>query len=105
MQATVTYLIMSTKRNVIKSLHKLSPMLRSQFKDHYRGDYLSIARRISGVNGEIYTVVPFETDDTMYMVKIKLRNERRNSFQTDDSDDDDDVLDTVNIDDSEEDEI
>ena len=60
------------KKNLIVSYKNLSEDLKEKFKEAYPDGYNSYLQRFVKPNGETIFVVPFETDDTNYMVKFEV---------------------------------
>ena len=61
------------KKNLIVSYKDLSEDLKEKFKEAYPDGYNNYLQRFVKPNGETIFVVPFETDDTNYMVKFEVR--------------------------------
>lgn len=61
------------KKNLIVSYKNLSEELKEKFKEAYPDGYNSYLQRFVKPNGETIFIVPFETDDTNYMVKFEVR--------------------------------
>lgn len=61
------------KKNLIVSYKNLSEDLKEMFKETYPDGYNNYLQRFVKPNGETIFVVPFETDDTCYMVKFEVR--------------------------------
>lgn len=61
------------KKNLIVSYKNLSEDLKEMFKETYPDGYNNYLKRFVKPNGETIFVVPFETDDTCYMVKFEVR--------------------------------
>lgn len=61
------------KNNLIVSHKNLSDDLKALFKEAYPDGYTDYIQRFTKPNGETIFVVPFETDDTAYMVKFELK--------------------------------
>jgi hypothetical protein len=61
------------KNNLIVSYKNLSEELKEKFKEAYPDGYNNFLQRFVKPNGETIFVVPFETDDTNYMVKFEVR--------------------------------
>lgn len=61
------------KNNLIVSYKNLSDDLKALFKEAYPDGYTDYIQRFTKPNGETIFVVPFETDDTAYMVKFELK--------------------------------
>ena len=60
------------KKNLIVSYKNLSDDLKELFKSAYPDGYSNFLQRFEKPNGETIFVVPFETDDTCYMVKFEV---------------------------------
>lgn len=60
------------KKNLIVSYKNLSDDLKELFKESYPDGYDNYMQRFVKPNGETIFVVPFETDDTAYMVKFEV---------------------------------
>ncbi|MBP5677928.1 MAG: hypothetical protein J6W88_05485 [Bacteroidales bacterium] len=61
------------KKNLIVSYKNLSDDLKNKFKEAYPEGYSDYMQRFTKPNGEIIFVVPFETEDTAYMVKFDVK--------------------------------
>jgi hypothetical protein len=61
------------KKNLIVSYKNLSDDLKEKFKEAYPDGYNNYLQRFVKPNGETIFVVPFETDDTNYMVKFEVQ--------------------------------
>ena len=61
------------KKNLIVSYKNLSENLKTLFKEAYPDGYTDYIQRFTKPNGETIFVVPFETEDTAYMVKFELK--------------------------------
>lgn len=61
------------KKNLIVSYKNLSDDLKALFKEAYPDGYTDHMQRFTKPNGETIFVVPFETDDTAYMVKFEVK--------------------------------
>jgi hypothetical protein len=61
------------KKNLIVSYKNLSDELREKFKEAYPEGYNDYMQRFVKPNGESIFVVPFETEDTCYMVKFEVK--------------------------------
>ena len=61
------------KKNLIVSYKNLSDDLKTLFKEAYPEGYTDYMQRFVKPNGETIFVVPFETDDTAYMVKFEVK--------------------------------
>ena len=61
------------KKNLIVSYKNLSDSLKEMFKEAYPDGYNSYLQRFVKPNGETIFFVPFETEDTCYMVKFEVK--------------------------------
>ena len=60
------------KKHLIKSYDKLPQEARDAFDEKYGEGYAEAAQKITKPDGSILYVVPLETDDAVYMVKVDL---------------------------------
>ncbi|MBE6175172.1 MAG: hypothetical protein E7147_06480 [Rikenellaceae bacterium] len=63
----------STKKRLVVSFNNLSLDLQEQVKALYPLGYTDAMMRIDKPNGDFFFAVPFETDDTSYLVKIDVK--------------------------------
>lgn len=61
------------KKNLIVSYKNLTDDIKELFKEAYPDGYSDHIQRFVKPNGESIFVVPFETDDTAYMVKFDMK--------------------------------
>lgn len=61
------------KKNLIVSYKNLTDNLKELFKEAYPEGYKDYITKFVKPNGEAIFVVPFETDDTAYMVKFDVK--------------------------------
>lgn len=61
------------KKNLIVSYKNLTDDLKEKFKEAYPEGYNNYLQKFVKPNGEAIFVVPFETDDTAYMVKFEVK--------------------------------
>lgn len=61
------------KKNLIVSYKNLTDDIKELFKEAYPEGYSNYLQRFVKPNGEVIHVVPFETDDTAYMVKFEVK--------------------------------
>ncbi|MBQ3789117.1 MAG: hypothetical protein IKN29_08050 [Bacteroidales bacterium] len=61
------------KKNLIVSYKNLSDDLKEKFKEVYPDGYNSYLQRFVKPNGETIFIVPFETEDTYYMIKFEVK--------------------------------
>lgn len=82
------------KKNLIVSYKNLSDDLKEMFKEAYPDGYNNYLQKFVKPNGEAIFVVPFETTDTVYMVKFEVKidtlGEDLDKALFDDDDDTDD---------------
>lgn len=60
------------KNRVIKSLENLSPELKATLKKRYPDGFEGHLMRIMNAKNEPIFVVPLETEDTMYLIKVSV---------------------------------
>ena len=60
------------QKHLIKSYDKLPQEARDAFDEKYGEGYAEAAQKITKPDGSILYVVPLETDDAVYMVKVDL---------------------------------
>ncbi len=63
----------STKKRLVTSFNNLSPELQEAVKALYPRGFAEVMTRIDKPNGDFFYVVPYETDDISYMVKIDVK--------------------------------
>lgn len=61
------------KKNLIVSYKNLTDDLKELFKEAYPEGYNNYLQKFVKPNGEAIFVVPFETEDTAYMVKFEVK--------------------------------
>lgn len=61
------------KRHIVTSFHNLSPELQEAVKAFYPAGFSEAMMRVDKPNGDFFYAVPFETDDTAYLVKIDVK--------------------------------
>lgn len=61
------------KKNLIVSYKNLTDDLKGLFKEAYPEGYSDYLQKFIKPNGEAIFVVPFETEDTVYMVKFEVK--------------------------------
>lgn len=85
------------KKRVIKSIENLDLALKNLLKKKYPDGYESSLMRLTNANKEPFFVVPLETEDTMYLVKIAVTKNSQGGYDVDEDEednmDDDDDLD------------
>ena len=60
----------STKKRLVASFNNLSPELQEEIKAFYPKGFAEVMTRFDKPNGDFFYYVPFETEDTSYLVKI-----------------------------------
>lgn len=74
----------STKKRLVTSFNNLSTEQQEEVKALYPRGYADVMTRIDKPNGEPIFVVPYETDEISYLVKVDVKIDDA----TDDTDDD-----------------
>ncbi len=72
---------------VIKSLENLSPELKKLLKKRYPDGFEDSIMRITNAKNEPIFVVPLETDDTNYLIKIAVVKNSEGEYDLDVEDD------------------
>ncbi|MBP3317383.1 MAG: hypothetical protein J6L01_02720 [Alistipes sp.] len=62
-----------SKKRLVTNFHNLSPEQQEAVKALYPRGFAEVMTRIDKPNGDFFYVVPYETDDTSYMVKIDVK--------------------------------
>ena len=81
----------NTKKRIVTSIHNLTAEQQEQIKVLYPYGFNEIMQRIDKPDGSFFYVIPYETEDTYYLVKIDVKID---DGQEDDNDgyyDDDDI--------------
>ncbi len=86
------------KKRVIKSLEKLDTDLRNLLKQRYPDGFENYLTRLTNAQNEPFFVVPLETKDTTYLVKIAVTKNSEGEYDIDVEDDLVDDTDEVNED-------
>ena len=79
------------KKRLVTSIHNLSPEQLAEVKTLYPLGFNEVMQRIDKPDGTFFYVVPYETEDTYYLLKIDFKVD---DAQEDDNDgyyDDDDL--------------
>lgn len=63
----------TSKKRLVTSIHNLSPEQQDELKLRYPAGFTDAMMRIDKPNGEFFYVVPFETDEIFYLVKIDVK--------------------------------
>lgn len=80
---------MEKKKRII-SQENLEPKILDMFQKKYPNGYTGFIQNITTPKGEMLHVVPLETEDSIFLVKVKV-----NVKKTRDDDDDDDFTDEI----------
>ena len=81
------------KRRAIKSYKNLPLELKIAFDKLYEDGYGGKVQRITTPKGESIFVVPFDTDEANYLIKVKLRVTKADDEEDEEDINDDDVQD------------
>lgn len=65
--------INSTKRKLVTSFNNLPVELQEEVKLFYPRGFADVMTRFDKPNGDFFYYVPFETEDTSYLVKIDVK--------------------------------
>lgn len=76
------------KNRVIKSQENLDPKLKSLLNKRYPDGFEGELMRLQNAKKEPFFVVPLETDDTMYLVKIPVTRNSSGGYDIDEEEDD-----------------
>ena len=63
----------TTKRRLITSIHNLTPEQLAELKALYPLGFNDVMMRYDKPDGTFFYTVPYETEDTYYMVKIDVK--------------------------------
>ena len=63
----------TTKRRLITSIHNLTPEQLAELKTLYPLGFNDVMTRYDKPDGTFFYTVPYETEDTYYMVKIDVK--------------------------------
>ncbi len=61
------------KKRIVTSYHNLTAEQQEELKRIYPAGFADAMMRIDKPNGDFFYVVPFETDDVYYLVKIDVK--------------------------------
>ncbi len=62
-----------TKKRLVANFHNLTAEQQEAVKNLYPHGFTEFMTRIDKPNGDFFYVVPYETDDTSYLVKIDVK--------------------------------
>ncbi|UII22150.1 hypothetical protein [Fulvivirga ligni] len=85
------------KKRVIKSLENLDSDLKSLLKKRYPDGFENNLMRLTNAKNEPFFVVPLETEDTMFLVKIAVTKNSDGEYDLDIDDDDDGDDDDIDV--------
>jgi len=71
--------ITMNKRKVIISYHNLLPEALEAFKEKYPTGYSDYITKITKPNNDVIYVVPLDTDDAAYLVKVDVKVDNKMS--------------------------
>jgi len=63
----------TSKKRLVTSIHNLAPELLEELKAKYPLGFTEAMIRIDKPSGDFFYAVPFETAETMYLVKIDVK--------------------------------
>lgn len=82
----------NTKKRIVTSIHNLTPEQMEEVKALYPRGFSEVMSRIDKPNGDFFYVVPYETEDTSYLLKIDVKiDENADSVDDDDFFADDEI--------------
>ena len=81
----------TTKRRLITSIHNLTPEQLAELKALYPLGFNDVMMRYDKPDGTFFYTVPYETEDTYYMVKIDVKVDDGADDDNDNYYDDDDI--------------
>lgn len=73
------------KKHIVTSFHNLTPELQEAVKAKYPLGFTDVMIRVDKPNGDFFYAVPYDTDETAYMVKVDVKVDD-NSHDDDDKD-------------------
>ena len=80
-----TMMTNNTKKRIVTSIHNLTPEQMEEVKALYPKGFSEVMSRIDKPNGDFFYVVPYETEDTSYLLKIDVKIDE-NADEVDDDD-------------------
>ena len=80
-----TMMTNNTKKRIVTSIHNLTPEQLEEVKALYPKGFSEVMSRIDKPNGDFFYVVPYETEDTSYLLKIDVKIDE-NADEVDDDD-------------------
>ncbi len=87
-----TMMTNNTKKRIVTSIHNLTPEQLEEVKALYPKGFSEVMSRIDKPNGEFFYVIPYETEDTSYLLKIDVKiDDSADSVEDDDFYGDDEI--------------
>ena len=87
-----TMMTNNTKKRIVTSIHNLTPEQLEEVKALYPRGFSEVMSRIDKPNGDFFYVVPYETEDTSYLLKIDVKiDDSADSVEDDDFYNDDEI--------------
>ena len=87
-----TMMTNNTKKRIVTSIHNLTPEQLEEVKALYPKGFSELMSRIDKPNGEFFYVIPYETEDTSYLLKIDVKiDDSADSVEDDDFYGDDEI--------------
>ena len=80
-----------TKKRLVTSFHNLTVEQQEEVKTLYPRGFAEVMTRIDKPNGDFFYVVPYETDEISYLVKIDVKVDDGADDDSDNYYDDDDI--------------
>ncbi len=75
------------KKHIVTSFRNLSPEMQEAVKEKYPVGFTDAMMRVDKPNGDFFYAVPFDTDDTAYLVKIdEIQDDNSDSGDGSDND-------------------
>ena len=88
---TTNMAVNNTKKRLVTSIHNLTPEQQAEVKALYPLGFTEVMQRIDKPDGTFFCVVPYETEDTYYLVKIDGKVDDGQESEDDGYYDDDDL--------------
>ena len=83
--------INNTKKRLVKSIHNLTAEQQTEVKALYPLGFTDVMQRIDKPDGSFFYVVPYETEDAYYLVKIDVKVDDGQEDENDGYYDEDDL--------------
>lgn len=81
----------NTKKRLVTSIHNLTTEQQAEVKALYPLGFSEVMQRIDKPDGTFFCVVPYETEDTYYLVKIDVKVDDGQEDENDGYYDEDDL--------------